>query len=82
MLTPPRSRRRTPLAQPLTPTPFAAAERMGMRFALSLAAHLADEATDPEVGGSAEAFCFYMTQAILAHQAMHGLTDIDRGGEA
>lgn len=81
MLTPPRSRRRSTPARP-TPTPFAAAERRGMRLALSLAAHLADEASDPEVGGSAEAFCFYMTEALLAHQAMHGLTDIERGGEA
>ena len=81
MLTPPRARRRSMTARP-TPTPFAAAERMGMRFALSLAAHLADKATDPEVGGSAEAFCFYMTEALLAHQAMHGLTDVERGGEA
>ena len=81
MLTPPRSRRRTVPARP-TATPFAAAERMGMRFALSLAAHLADNAKDPEVGGSAEAFCFYMTEAVRAHQAMHGLTDVERGGEA
>jgi len=53
-----------------------------MRFALSLAAHLADETDDPEVGGEAEAFCLYMTQALLAHQALYGLTDIERGGEA
>jgi hypothetical protein len=53
-----------------------------MRFALSLAAHLADEATDPEVGGEAEAFCFYMTQALIRHQALFGLTDVERGGEA
>lgn len=81
MLTPPRSRRRTVPARP-TATPFAAAERMGMRFALSLAAHLADNAKDPEVGEEAAAFCFYMTEALLAHQAMHGLTDVERGGEA
>lgn len=80
MLTPRTPRTRT-RHEPV-PTPFAAAERRGMRFALSLAAHLADEATDPEVGGEAEAFCFYMTQALLAHQAMHGLTDLERGGEA
>lgn len=78
---PPRTYRRR-LAPVPTPTPFAAAERWGLRFALSLSAHLADTATDPEVGGEAEAFCFYMTQAILAHQAQHGLTDLERGGEA
>jgi hypothetical protein len=53
-----------------------------MRFAMSLAAHLADKAEDPEVGGQAEAFCFYMTEAIMAHQAMHGLIPGERGGEA
>jgi len=81
MLTPPRAPRTHTRQEPV-PTPFAAAERRGMRFALSLAAHLADEATDPEVGGEAEAFCLYMTQALLAHQALYGLTDIERGGEA
>lgn len=81
MLTPPRSRRRPTPARP-TLTPFAAAERRGMRLALSIASHLADKATDPEIGGSAEACCFYMMEAVLAHQAMHGLTDVECGGEA
>lgn len=81
MLTPPRAPRAHARHKPV-PTPFAAAERRGMQFALSLAVHLADEATDPEVGGEVEAFCLYMTQAILAHQALYGLTDIERGGEA
>lgn len=81
MLTPPRAPHAHARHKPV-PTPFAAAERRGMHFALSLAVHLADEATDPEVGGSAGAFCLYMTQALLAHQALHGLTDVECGGEA
>jgi len=78
---PPRTLRRRSTPAP-TPTPFAAAERRGLRFALSLAAHLADEAEDPEVGGQAEALCFYINEAVMAHQAMHGLIPGERGGEA
>ena len=43
---------------------------------------MVDENEDPEVGGQAEALCFYITEAIMAHQAMHGLLPYERGGEA